>query len=235
MPKRGRTGYVRRPAAKRRRFNRKRTYRRRPTLGRPTRGLRPAVYLFKRRYVETFSMSNAPSNWDSGQSDAITTNTLFKLEDLSDYTDFTNLFAQYKITAAKMEMYFSQNVVEENPGVGSAPCNVMVYMAPNRTGATQSLTEQWFLNNQTTRKKLGIVSSGRPVTMYMPLKQLSERYASAVNTDYATMRPSWVSTSETTTAHFGNVLRMQYVNGENMRATVVKVIWTYYVACKQAQ
>ena len=180
-------------------------------------------------------MSNPPVNWDTSSSDAITTNTLFKLQDLSDYSDFTNLFSQYKINAAKMEMYFSQNVVEETPGTTSAPCQVIVYMAPNRTGSTENLTEQWFLNNQTSRKKLGIVASGRPVTMYMPLRQLSERYASTTNTDYATMRPSWVSTSETTTAHFGNVLRMQYVNGEDMRPTVVKVIWTYYIACKQVQ
>lgn len=210
--------------------------RRRPTLGKPGRGLKPSVYLFKRRFVETFSMSNPPSNWDSTSfTNAITTNTLFKLEDLSDNTDFTNLFAMYKITAAKMEMYFSQNVVEETPGANSAPCQVLVYLAPNRTGSTEALTEQFFLNNQTTRKKLGIVANGRPITMYMPLRQLSERYASLTNTDYATMRPSWVSTNETSTAHFGNVIRMQYVNGEDMRPTVVKCIWTYYVACKQVQ
>lgn len=234
MPKRYRTGAKRRG----RPYKRRRTggYRRRgPLLGKPGRGLNPSVYLFKRRYVETFSMSNAPSNWDSGSTDAITTNTLFKLEDLSDYSDFTNLFAQYKITAAKMEMYFSQNVVEETPGTGSAPCQVLCYMAPNRSGATQNLTEQWFLNNQTTRKKLGIVVSGRPISMYMPLKQLSETFGSSVNTDYALVRPRWISTSETGASHTGQVLRLQYVNGENLRPTVIKVIWTYYIACKQAQ
>lgn len=180
-------------------------------------------------------MSNPPSNWNTGDVTAITSNTLFKLEDLNDFTDFTALFSQYKITAAKMEMYFSQNVVQEDPGQGSAPCQVMCYMAPNRTGATQALTEQWFLDNQTTKKKLGIVASGRPITMYMPLAQLSERYATTVNTDYAVTRPRYVSTSETGTAHFGNVLRLQYINGEAMRPTVIKVIWTYYIACKQVQ
>lgn len=227
---------MRRPPAKRRRFRRAR--RRGPALGKPSRGLKTSVYLFKRRFVETFDLGNPPADWvDEGT--AITLHTGYRLQDLSDYNDFTNLFAQYKLSAVKVQMYFSSNAVtqvETATGTPASPLGqILVYMAPNKTGQQFTLTEQYFLNNQSTKVKTGIVASGRPVNMYQKLMQLGERFGSVTNSDYAVMRPRWVSTAEPGTLHTGQDIRIQYVNGQSLNNCSVKLIYTYYVSCKQAQ
>lgn len=238
MPKRSRSGFVRRPAAKRRRRNVYRARRRRPPLGKPSRGLRTAVYLFKRRFVETFDLDNPPATW-SNEGTAITCHTGYRLADLSDFSDFTNMFAQYKLNAVKIQMYFSSNVVtqvETATGTPAPPTGqILVYMCPNKTGQQFTLTEQYFLNNQATRTRTAIRGSGRPVNMYQRLMQLGERFAGAANTDYAVMRPRWIATQEANTLHTGQDLRLQYVNDQSLNNTSVKIIYTYYIACRQAQ
>lgn len=231
MPKRYRAGARRPRPTKRRKFNRKR----RPTLGKPSRGLRTSVYLFKRRYQETFQLNNPPANWVT-EGNAITQNTAYKLGDLHDVTDFTNLFAQYKISAVKMEMYFASNSVTENPGASqSPPSNMILYMAPNRTGQAEVLDEQFFLDNQATKKRVCIHGAGKPIVMYQRLKQLNMIYGSAANTDYSLMWPRYISTNETTATHTGQHMRLQYVNNNSMQDSTVKVIYTYYISCKQVQ
>lgn len=233
MPKRPRSGTRRPRPTKRRRFVR----RSRPRLGRPSRGLKTSVYLFKRRYVQTFDLSVPPVDTWVNEGNAITAHTGYRLADLSDYAEFTNLFAQYKLSAVKVQMYFSSNVVTQtNTGAANVPHGqILVYMAPNKTGQQFSLTEQYFLNNQSTKTRTGIVASARPVTMYNKLMQLGERFAGGANTDYAVMRPRWIATQEPNTLHTGQDIRIQYVNGQALNNCSVKVIYTYYIACKQAQ
>ena len=234
MPKR------RRDAARRPRPTKRRKYvsRNRSRLGKPSRGLKTSVYLFKRRFVETFDLGNPPTDWvDEGT--AITLHTGYRLSDLSDYGDFTNLFAMYKLSAVKVQFYFSSNSVTQTTEQTGTPAQpngqLLIYMAPNKTGQQLTLTEQYFLNNQATRVKPAIVASARPVNMYNRLMQLGERFGSVTNTDYAVMKPRWISTAEAGTLHTGQDIRIQYVNGQQLNNTSCKVIYTYYVACKQAQ
>ena len=238
MPKRRRTGYARRPrATKRRRYSRAPA--RRPRLGKPSRALKTSVYLFKRRFVETFDLNNPPAATWVNEGTAITAHTGYRLSDLSDYTDFTNMFAQYKLSAVKVQMYFSSNVVTQVESATGTPAppsgQIIVYMAPNKTGQQFTLTEQYFLNNQSTKTRTGIVANGRPVNMYQKLMQLGERFGTVTNSDYAVMKPRWVATQEPGCLHTGQDIRLQYVNNQSLNNTSVKVIYTYYIACRQAQ
>ncbi len=192
------------------------------------------MYKFKRSIVESFNLTSPPSPWDVPDTDAITLTAAFKLNDLNDATDFTNLFAQYKITGVKMEMYFSSTMVQQ---VSSSGDQMIIYWNKNAVGRNdQSLTEQYFLDNQATRKQLAIVGSGKPIRFYMPLKQLSERHGGTAGaTDYAAVRPRFVSTGEPTCLHYGYNIRLQLVNNLAISRSAVKCIYTYYVTCKQAQ
>ncbi len=231
--------FARRPRLRRRPITRRRIARarRRTNLGKPSRPLRNSVYLFKRRFVETFDLSNPPGDTWVDEGTAITAHTGYRLADLSDYTDFTNMFAMYKLTAVKVQMYFSSNVVTQQENTSSMEPNgqILVYMAPNKTGQQLTLTEQYFLNNQSTKTRAGIVANGKPVTMYQRLNQLGEAFAGAANTDYQVMRPRWIATQEPNALHTGQDIRIQYVNGQTLNNTSMKIIYTYYVACKQAQ
>jgi hypothetical protein len=213
----------------RRRFGRKRT-----RIGRPARGLSLSVYKFKRSIVESFNLTDPPAPWDTPSTDAITLQAAFKLNDLHDFDDFTNLFASYKITGVKMEMFFSSTSVAQ---VSSSGDQMIVYWNKNNLGrADQTLDEQYFLDNQAGRKRQCIVATGKPISFYMPLKQLSERHGGTAGaTDYAAVRPKFVSTGEPTCLHYGYNMRLQLINDLAISRTACKCIYTYYVTCRQAQ
>lgn len=224
----------RRPRRRVRNYRRRNTRRPRTKLGRPSKGLTTSVYKFKRSIVESFNLTSPPSPWDAPDTDAITLSAAFKLNDLNDNSDFTNLFAQYKITGVKMEMYFSSTSIAQ---VSSSGDQMIIYWNKNSVGrGDQTLDEQHFLDSQAGRKRVAIVGSGRPISFYMPLKQLSERHGGSLGaTDYAAVRPKFISTGEPTCLHYGYNMRLQLINNLAISRTAVKCIYTYYVTCKQAQ
>lgn len=210
---------------------RRRVYRRRGgrrmAIARP---LRPSVYRFKRTIAQTFNLTDPPSDWDTN-TDGITTTMVFTLSDLTDNADFTNLFQMYKINSVGVKMYFTSTSVEQ---VVSSGDQIMVYVAPNKVGRSdQTLNEQWFLNNQSTKYKPGINSMARPIKFWGQVRQASFRLASTVNTDYASTRPQYISTGEPGTVHYGYNARIQLVNNLAMSRTAVKIYYTYYISCKQ--
>lgn len=218
-------------------YRKKRNYRRKRIIRRPKlrlgKPLRPAVYYFKRSYVQTFNLTDPPADWDHPTPESLTTTQVFQLNDLHNASDFTNLFHMYKIVAVGMKMYFSSTNVDQ---VVSSGDQIIVYIAPNQTGSTHhTLDENYFLTNSSTKTRIGINGQGKPIKTYNKVRQLADRYSSAVNTDYATVRPAFVSTSETTTSHMGNDMRIQLVNNLAITRTAVKIIYTYYIMCKQVQ
>ena len=227
MPKRQIIG-TRRARPKVRRGRGRYARRRRPVLGKPSRGMRTSVYLFKRSYIETFPLVEAPANWASS-SDAIAQHTQFKLNDLNDHSDFVNLFGQYKIAGVRMQIYFSNSVSQSND-------QVMVYLAPNMTGdVTSILDEQFFADNQSTKRRAGIVGSAKPITVYHRCSQLAQMYGGPVSTDYSRLKPRYVSTSEPTMPHFGSLMRIQMMNNTSLSNVSVKIFYTYMITCRQVQ
>lgn len=207
-----------------------------------SRPLRPKTYVFKRTISESFNMTSPPSHWDIegsvGAPTALTATQVFSLADLgtSDpggYEDFTKLFAMYKINAVGIKMYFSSTAVQQ---VASSGDQIIIYTAPNRIGRKdQTLDENFFLANQSTKVRTAINSNGKPFKLYQRVRQLSSMYASTANTDYATVKPRYISTGEALTPHYGLNIRMQLVNDLGISRTAVKILYTYYISCKQVQ
>lgn len=213
-------------------------------LARP---MRPRVYNFTRCFVETVQLVNnaggpVPDGWQIAADAGMVKAQAFNLAQLPDYSEFTSLYAQYRILAVKTTMYFSStNSDQGNEALANK--QILLYMAPNRNGvghAVKPLTESHFLQTQATKKKLCLNTNGRPISVYMKLNQLNEVYAGTVNSDYTAVKPKFISTTETSTPHYGLDFRFQRVDNGLFSAggsvyPSVKMIHKVYLQCRQVE
>ncbi len=243
MPKRSNAGrlYNR---GKRARHTRRAAFRRRPRrskLGKPSRGLRQSTYMFKRRLTSVVNLNDTNNGgWTTiTGGGGMFKQWVFKLSDLADTTDFSSLFRRYKINAVKVQLAFSNTGSDANGYNFNNNYQLQIYTAQNRSGRTdEELTEAEFMNIQASKKRL-CLNGGKPLNFYMRTNQLTETYASAVNTDYAVTRPRYVSTGETGCEHYGLNMFINRVDGQafgtggaapntqRMRCTL-----TYYLSFK---
>lgn len=204
------------------------------------RGLRPAVHYFTRRTVESVNLLDPqswPSFWGVPEMSVagIAGTQSFKLADVPDVTDFTNLFSQYKLMGVTQQMYTSATNTD-NTTAGNRQCMFM-YKA-NPTGQTPVLTEEYFLTSQTSKTRTLVSGSGRPVRLSIPLKIHSALYGGVVTTSYAPRQPTFLDMEDTTVPHFGYQFRFQPVYngaGDPMPSLYIKIITTYRIACKEVR
>ncbi len=225
-----------------RRNTRKMARRGRQSIARP---LKPAVYYFKRTVAVTFPINDAGQypQWlapvtlvgDNGAAGARVVN----LSEISDHTDYTNLFKMYKIMAIRDQWYTTSTISTQGSTVG-AQGQIQVLYQPNYTGIIPTdMTEEYFLKGQTYKMR-NLVNGGRPVTIYTKCKQQTLKYGGSVTNpiDYSVATPKWISTTEDTCPHYGNDIRLQPVwsGGDITQLNIhVKIVSTYYIACKQVQ
>lgn len=238
----------RRPT-KKRRFNRNANKKRR--LVRVQRGLNtPAVHIFRRALTQTIILStNTPPEGWSTSGNNLYKNWGFSLTSLGSYTEFTDLFKYYKLSGARVQMYFS-NTNSSAAGIGDTTAGnynpnsqIMMHIDTNNDGAdlASSGLEQTYLDSQTAKKKLCLNTIGKPIDIYMPLKQQSVLYGTTSD-DYAIVKPKWISTTEPTTPHFGFKMMLQRVDGQNFSGPTTmansqycKIITTLYLQTKKVQ
>lgn len=204
------------------------------------RGLRPSVHYFTRRTVESVNLldsSTWPSFWGVPEVAVagIAGVQSFKLADVPDVTDFSNLFSQYKLMGVSQQMYVSATNTD-NSTAGNRQCMFM-YKA-NPTGQTPVLDEEYFLTSQTSKTRTLVHGSGRPVRLNIPLKIHSALYGGVVTTSYAPRQPTFLDMEDTTVPHFGFQFRFQPVYngaGDPMPSLYIKIITTYRIACKEVR
>lgn len=211
------------------------------------RPLRPSTYNFTRSFVENVELRvDAPPTGWSAVDGGLTRSQPFKLSDLVNYAEFTSLFAQYRLLAVKQEYYFTDTAsVNIQSGIynNTGSKQIIMYINPNAVGTANAsvLTEDFFMQSQVAKKRLCLRASGRPVKVYTKLKQLSQIFsAELLNTDYAKIRPRFVSTSEPQAEHYGLDLRLQRVDGEEFSHDAsqypkMKIITKVYFQCRQVQ
>lgn len=223
----------------RRNFRRKR----RPTISRGL--LYPAVHSFKRALTQTIQLSTSavPEGWYASGNN-LYKNWGFSLGGLNSHTEFTDLFKYYKLTGARIQMYFSNTGSTPTMGDNMYYPNsqVMLHIDTNRDGEDSSTSglEQSYLNSQTAKKILCLNSNGKPVDIYMPLRQASVMYGGVANTDYATVKPRWISCSSPLTPHYGFKTMIQRVDGQAFSSITtntqyVKIQTTLYFKCKKVE
>lgn len=231
---------IRRKQRKRRFIRRKKKAAGRP----PTRSLAaPNTYFFKRTIAETLilNQSEPPSGWTA------TGNNLGKafgwtLSAVNDYTDFTQLFKYYRLKGARIRMYFSNTTSVVSDGTNE-PNNGQILMSIDRNldgDATNVATESAYLDSQTVRRKLCLRNDGKPVDIYMPLRQLSEMVNVAGTTTSSMVSPKWIGTEDYALPHYGYNIMLQRVDGQGFSQGLlnyqrVKLLTTLYFECKKVE
>lgn len=206
------------------------------------RPMRMQIYKFKRTFEEFATISAAETSWVSNDN-GLYKQFVYQLTDVPGYTDFTNLFHMYKLTGASVKMYFSNTGSEITQDQQFSNSQLLMRIAPNNSGAaanpvTRPLNQQWFNETQSTKKRLCLNSMGKPLVTYTKLKQLSEVYHSAIDNDYTIKVPTWISTTEVSTPHYGLNCRLDRVDGEALttgftNAQKIRIMTTLYISCKQ--
>lgn len=217
----------------------------RAKTGRPSKGLTMSKYFFKR------CMTEVRDSFDAASSGRWYTNVLqtetswyqqFTLNQLHNATDFTTLFAQYRINAVKVELIPQATSIPQGNrgaglGLGAEFSQLVAYVMPNPHGqfgptAISSLSEQICLDAQYCKKRKWI--NGKPFKIYTKTNQLGMVYASTVNTDYVKIKPRLLSTNEIDTPHYGLSILFVNQNGGTLPVIPCKIITTFYIECRGA-
>ena len=227
----------------------KKFYRKRKTkLGRPSSGLKQSVYLFKRRHVDVVQLNtqSPPENWGGdGAFNSLYRQMEYKLSDIRDDTDFSSLFLQYKITAVKVKFIFNQTstgpVSHDNvPQTANSNAQILVMYSPWTAGESRVPDASYMKDCQASKTRIGL-NGGKPISLYVPVKQLRVTYRSglapAATFDYASTKPRWISTQEIDTPHYGLNICFQRADRELFANDATnyqscRIETTYYIACK---
>lgn len=252
-------GYHRRPTTGRRPYRprraryarrRLRSSRARPsrvrTMGRMqvARGLRPAVHYYKRTVEYTMDMCDTigqpsvPPGMLNTADRGVVWNFVLSLSSFPTFAPaIQGLYHEWKINGLALKII--PNCTASSTGTE----RIIIRTRRERSGQalTTANTRQDWVNNQAT-KQFAIPNGGdRPFSSYTRANQLGHRYASTLNTDYGTMKPTWISTAEPDTSHYGNVFRFDsassnaLVGGAPASFPEMTIRVTAYFACRQVK
>lgn len=214
-------------------------------LYKPQKGLRPAMHTFKRQIPhQVIHINRTPGEGGPGAG-WITTYQgqgyiaklwQFKLSDFNFVTDFTNLFGFYKLNAVHLKIY-------QATGTTAAVRNnsqCLLTLIPGRDGEEVIDPPQNLECKPARIDKLLLNNTGRAHSIFMKLNQLKMTYAAAHGvppsaTNYALKKPSYVSTKEPDTMHYGIWTYVRSVNGTAFDDIQLRIEPTIYLSCKQVE
>lgn len=198
-----RTRRLRRP---RRRMMRRRVYRNR-------RLRRTPVHLVKRVVKSTLPITyNANTTFSY----------IVKLNDLPDYSDFTNLFDQYKISGVKIEI-----IPRGNESSLSSSQSTQVMSVIDRNGLANPFTENQLLQYQSLRKT---PLFRRHVRYYKPAVLTPALDYNATNPFPLSKVNQWISTENPDVDHYG---LYGFVPDPGFEANITMDVYTtFYIALR---
>lgn len=199
---------------KKRRYSRRRNVRRSKTIG------RTLIHNFKRTY-ELFFHDPVGAG--------VTFRAIgFRLSDVPSVTDFINLYDNFRINKVKLKFYYDVDGIVD-PGRGCGWLTSVIDFTDIVPCA--SLNEMY---EYRTCKITSLAKCNERHTLYFTPKVASEIYKTSVTTAYTTPRKNpWISTSDTTTPHFG----LKYAtDGQGIGTeAALKCLCTMYFQCKSVK
>lgn len=225
------------PRTNKKNYRKKRTYNKKTAPHMNKKIPRPKVYAFHRQREQLLALEDpdaGATGWISTFDDAVCKTFVFALNELPNYNEFTGLFQQYKLNACALKMYPSySSVVSTDAAVVSN--NILITVWANTTGTPLTAAFTKAELNQIQKKRQWMFPLNRPTTVTMPLKQLNQVYHSTINTDYTVMKPRYLSTTETSTPHYGVNVHIAKVDGSTFSSNSarIKIFEKIYLTCKQ--
>lgn len=149
----------------------------------------------------------------------------FKLSDLSNYTEFVNLYDQYRILGVKVEFRPRVTSADANPLSTLVQFGDLVTAIDhNDSSAPGSQNELYAYKRMKTTNML------KGQTRYIKPSVLIQMYESAISTGYGSKWRQWLDTNDYDVPHYG----LKYAIAPSNSATTVTigVILTFYFQCK---
>ncbi len=197
--------------------------------------------MFKRRVTSVVNLNDTTNaGWTAFPGgDGFFKQWVFKLSDLSDTTDFSNIFRRYKINAVNVNLAFSNTGSDANGYNFNNNYQLQIYTAANRSGRDDEIiTEADMMNIQASKKRL-CLNGGRPLNFYMRTNQLTETYSTPTQSDYSVTKPRYISTGEASASHYGLNMVINRVDGQVMgyggaavHTQRMRCTLTYYLSFK---
>lgn len=225
---------------------RRRTYRKpRYTVRAPRPLGTGAIHSFKQSFEQVIGLNTTapPSGW-SANGNNLYRSLVFKLTDIQQHGEFTDLFAMYKLKGVRMQMYFSNNSAESMEttagGTTISPNQQMLVWTDRNTGTSAFTgTTDEMLNSQTAKKKLALRTDGRPLDIYMPVRVMN-----TIEQDSSFVRPApapkstWIGTDYPSVEHYGLNMMIQRVDGQTFTTSInnsqyARIIYTLYFSTKK--
>lgn len=252
------------PYKKFRKYAKKKPKNKARKVGRPSRALTQSVYYFKRSFTDTILLNDpsrggtiAPTGhvgayWinindrtdpasPGGQTDGVMMRLQTHFSALPNWSEFSNLFNQFKINAIKVSVI--PQYTESSTAIGSTRAQAIAYIMPyNYTSertASNALWEKKCLETQAAKVKT-IWKNGKSFKIYSKLKVPGPLIADEATS--GTWVPSlsgskWLAFDNTSVAlyHYGLQMRFQPINYSSFSSTQnIKLIYTMYFACRGA-
>jgi len=197
---------------------RRRTFRRRAwrrfTRTYKRAGRRPRVHSFKRVAMLT--------PLQIGEGVAVPQTYSFKLSDLSNYSEFTNLFDQYRINAVKLQLVptFSGNDIDYQTIMGS------IHSAIDHNDITNPTSVGQLMEYDTYKRS----KQSRGHKRYFKVNLLSNLSGDAGN---VTTWKKWIDTASPNAPYYGIKLMLDPLNStDNDKYATFEVYATFYFQCK---
>lgn len=222
---------------RRRRYNRRRYMNSRKKTTIP----KTKVFGFNRTREDLLSLeSPSPgSGWLTTLDGQCVRTFSWSLANLPNYTEFSNLFNMYKLNQAIVSFFPTYSEINRNAETTSAitQSNIIISVWRNTTGTPIGATFTRAQLNEIAQKKQWMFPSNKKTTIKMPLTQLSQVYASTINTDYAKIRPKYISTGEPSTSHYGFNVAITRVDNQPFGSSSLQLLTKekIYLTCKQVQ
>ena len=163
----------------------------------------------------------------------------FNMADLPNPNDFQNLYRQYKLNHAVMKMFPSYSqIAMTHTAVGTTNLIITIWKNTDGTELDGGFRNAKLLEIQA--KKQFLMPQNKPLTISMPLHQLRNTYAGqtlGINNppDYAIKKPSYISTTEMNTPHYGFNVHIRKVDGSAFTSNGPRFLIKekLYFTCKQ--
>ena len=171
-------------------------------------------------------------------SNRIYNNLGWSLGSLGNHEEFQDLFKLYRLKGARVKMFFSNTVSGTEEASKYANSQLLVRMAPNQSGGNPVLNNAYWSQLQAKKYKTAI-NGGRPLDIYMPLKQPNEMQTST-GTAPSVMSPKFILSSVSNLVHYGISLSIERVDGQGFTSgysnnQYCKMITTLYLETRGVQ
>ena len=206
----------------------KRYYKRRQMVQRP---IKQNIHFFKRTHSEEHDIK--PSNGILFVANTMAITGAFQLSYLPNYSDFTNLFDEYRIVGISIKWIFTANnanYISQNTNNIDAVCGLpLLHYCIDTNSASPAAT----INAMREYNTYKVRRLDKPCKVYIRPSVASAVYDSAATWGYTSTRKPWIDTSTPTVDYYGIKWAIDPVyTAYAYEIGAVEIIYTYYVQCK---